>query len=139
MIAWDALSDREKEHLIGRHVMEYTIYHYDKDVRERCYYMLMDSEGDPVNRQFFRGAGEQRTEAKAWDDCPQFTTDRNAFAAVEEALERRGKDVIDRYILELMKIIVARNELHSLWWNVHTAPLDIRCKAALRACGVEVG
>jgi hypothetical protein len=76
---------------------------------------------------------------------PQYTTDRNAFAEVEAALVLRG--LIESYLRTLILMrcedsgvcgtIVELEVADAV--RVFTAPLDTRCKAALRACGVEVG
>ncbi len=62
----------------------YTIYHYDKDYAESCYYMLMNPDWDSVVHSDLTGrfleefskrhirAGERKTEAEAWLDCPQW-------------------------------------------------------------------
>ncbi len=39
----------------------YTMYHYDKDVESRCYFMLVDPDGDYSDK-------ERKTEAEAWED-----------------------------------------------------------------------
>jgi len=84
--------------------------------------------------------------------CVNFhpTTDRNAFAEVEAALARRG---LWKEYLHAITVLIehdSRNHQDNLdmWiiagiydealWKLFTAPLAIRCKAALRAGGVEV-
>jgi hypothetical protein len=49
--------------LAEKMVMGYTVYHYDKDVTERCYYMLMDPDFDPVLIATSKGwnCGQRRT------------------------------------------------------------------------------
>lgn len=57
-------------------LMGYTVYHYDKDVPERCYYMLVDPTGD-------YSTIERPTEAIAWLDEPWFTGDPAASLEVQ--------------------------------------------------------
>lgn len=52
----------------------YHIYHYDKDVAERCYYQLWEPDGAigglyPDN--------EYKTEVEAWQDVPKWDSDLN--------------------------------------------------------------
>ena len=64
----------------------YSVYHYDKDVAERCYCMLMDAEFEPV---MFIG-GERKTEAEAWDDVHDYSTDGNAMLDLDKEMQARG-------------------------------------------------
>jgi hypothetical protein len=85
----------EAEKSINRQIAEklgYHVYHYDKDVPERCYYQLWDAEGDPVALRTRPGSesrrnGERETEAEAWEDCPDWQGD---IKWAVELLETRG-------------------------------------------------
>jgi hypothetical protein len=72
----------------------YHVYHYDKDIPERCYYMLMDPDGDPAwaNLNFNEigpRAGERKTEDEAWRDCPNWKGDLSL--AIELLDDRKFK------------------------------------------------
>ena len=82
------LPGREKDCLIAEKVMGYSIYHYDKDHPDNCYYMLMDNEFNPVNAIY--PSNQKKTEAEAWEDCPNFSTD---IAAAFEVVEKIRKDL----------------------------------------------
>ncbi|WP_340398006.1 hypothetical protein NST50_14010 [Paenibacillus sp. FSL E2-0202] len=67
------------DHQLNRALAElkgYTVYHYDKDVPERCYYLLVDPTGD-------YSTIERPTEAIAWLDAPWFTGDPAASLEVQ--------------------------------------------------------
>jgi hypothetical protein len=62
----------------------WTVYHYDKDYRDSCYYCLLNGDGYPVNDDYMNN--HHQTEAEAWADCPDWPTDLNAaFGLVREA------------------------------------------------------
>lgn len=72
----------------------YLIYHYDKDVRERCFYMLMAPDGSfPAQEETSEigehgiHAGERKTEAEAWEDLPHFSTDANVALNLVDEVE----------------------------------------------------
>lgn len=89
------MSNRRLDYLAGERLLGYTIYHYDKDVAERCYYMLMDANFDPVYDLF---KGERKTEAEAWEDCPYFGSDWGAaMIALRTAINKHGWDVEIEY------------------------------------------
>lgn len=78
----------ELNRLIGEKVFHYDVYHYDKDVAENCYYMLVGEQleklapFDPTQRG---GGGERKNEAEAWADCPNFSGNLiAAFTLVEQ-------------------------------------------------------
>jgi hypothetical protein len=75
----------ELNKLVAVVVMEYTVYHYDKDYAENCYYMLMDEGFNPVVPMVNR-AGERKTEAEAWADAPDFSADWNLIKPIAEKL-----------------------------------------------------
>lgn len=51
-------------------MLGYTMYHYDKDHPDKCYYELWDSQGEPVVLR-----GERKTETEAWNDAPNWSED----------------------------------------------------------------
>jgi hypothetical protein len=69
---------RELDKLIAEQVMGWSIYRFDKDVPERCYYMLVDKSFDPVVDDGYWNAGERKTEEEAWNDNRPFSTDISA-------------------------------------------------------------
>lgn len=77
------VAGRELDKLIGQHIMRYRLYHYDKDIEENCYIMLVDEDFDSVLNLGY--VGERDTEEEAWDDCPHFSTD---IAAAWEVVEK---------------------------------------------------
>lgn len=137
---WDTMTDREKDAAVAEWVCEWT--------------------------DFWRGSDEYRTYIMAYPPSelsmgieaerapvPSYTTDRNAFAEVEAALERRGlqeayaEAVLDQLdenaVIYYSAIEVDRygKKLDEGWkvaYGLLTASLDIRCKAALRAVEAEV-
>jgi hypothetical protein len=81
----------------------YTVYHYDKDYPDQCYYMLMTPDfdpyifqdiarfGDEIRTRGYRAA-ERKTEDEAWADAPELTLDwlvsllpDNAWVYVEKS------------------------------------------------------
>jgi hypothetical protein len=77
---------RKLDTLVAEKVMGLTVYHYDKDVEENCYYMLMDTEGFP----FEPFGGEKETEEEAWLSCFYYSTD---ISAAWEVVEKIKKDL----------------------------------------------
>lgn len=82
------LSDDELNIKVAKR-LGYSVYHYDKDYPNQCFYMLMDSNYEPVADMEWKRfteeyktrrlhTGERKTEAEAWKDAPQFSTDLNA-------------------------------------------------------------
>ncbi len=128
MKPWNTLSDRERDALIAEKVCGWSRSWQD-------------------DGETFLGIAMWIPPSKNEDEqtavLPAYTTDRNAFAAVEEALERRG--LVGRYEEMLIEAVEEQGRPDigpkntATLFPVLTAPLDIRCKAALRACGVEVG
>jgi len=129
---------RELTKLVAIHVMKYQIYHYDKDRKENCYYMLVDEEGNAVTDEIGLHAGERKTEEEAWDDCPKFSEDITAAWEAEAKIAELG--LADGYCNELFRICWTdrggKNDhagiVASLWYLVH-ATSEQRCKAALLA------
>ena len=75
---------------IGK-LLGYTVYHYDKDVGESCYYMLMTPDFEPVADLWHEG--QRKTEAEAWNDMPQFSSDGNAMLLLNDMLEELGWEI----------------------------------------------
>jgi hypothetical protein len=107
---------REMDRIIGKEVMGYTIYHYDKDHPDMCYYCLMDKEFDPVAPFDGWHTGERKTEEEAWDDCPRFSED---IAAAFELLEHIKESVkITLYEPNDTALEYACMEWYGGQWNV---------------------
>ncbi|MEK5416326.1 hypothetical protein [Paenibacillus sp. FSL L8-0708] len=81
-------------------LMGYTIYHYDKDVAERCYFELTDPDGYP---EIVFG-GERNTELEAWADVPNYCNDPAASLEVQTAA---CKERFYWYIQALSKVVGA--------------------------------
>jgi hypothetical protein len=65
----------------------WTVYHYDKDHRDSCYFCLLNGDGYPVNDDYMNN--HHQTEAEAWADCPDYPRDLNtAFELVQDAEEQ---------------------------------------------------
>lgn len=77
----------ELDKMIAEHVMGWSIYRYDKDVPERCYYMLVDKSFDPIADDGTWNAGERKTEEEAWKDNRPFSTDISAAWEVADKLK----------------------------------------------------
>lgn len=103
------LTDQQLNRALAE-LMGYTVYHYDKDVPERCYYMLVDPTGD-------YSMIERPTEAMAWLDAPWYTGDPAASLEIQEAalkadykayilnlgeIVRKGRDTLDEMIMDLL-------------------------------------
>jgi len=140
----------EMDALVAERVMGWHMYHYDKDVPSACYWMLLDSEGDPAVFEVPYNAMEKRTEAEAWAACPKFSTDIAAAWTVFEKLpgpERRlhdsGQGVEGRYVVKCNAhswgagtdfAYYADDErtVIQIEGEANTTPLAI-CRAALKA------
>jgi len=81
---------REFDYLVGEKVMNYSIYHYDKDHPDGCYYMLVDENFESVTDEVGWSVGERKTEKEAWKDCPNYSTDIAAAFEVVEKLTAAG-------------------------------------------------
>lgn len=126
---------RNLDGIVARKVMGYYVYHYDKGHARDNYFMLMDSEGEPVADVLSGGYREfQRTyESDAWDDCPAFSTDIAAAWIVMEWLRLHGYQpdlsVEDDNATWLCTTRIEAGRY--LFEKASTAPLSI-CRAALR-------
>lgn len=107
------MSERELYIALAQ-ALGWSVYHYDKDVESRCYYMLMDHEFDPV--VIFDG--ERKTEEEAWDDA--------AFL-----LRFEGMDTVLNRMIELgelpsleYKSGVDLDDVNGLYWEVRFRRTD---------------
>lgn len=143
---WQELSQRERDILIGRELLGYWVYHYDKDHPDSCYYQLVDQSFTPVVVTPHYATGQRKTEAVAWDDMPPFTMSRDAVEQIEEEIERRG--LRWQYLSKLVNLVApfitydrfaewGEPSLTALWDFLNATP-DQRCRAALLACGVFI-
>jgi hypothetical protein len=80
---------KELDALVAVEVMGWSIYHYDKDVEERCFFMLVDENFDPVANDvpFTLRNGERKTEEEAWKDNRPWSTDISAAWEVVEKMK----------------------------------------------------
>jgi hypothetical protein len=127
------MNDQDLEQLkrqVGTEVMGYSIYHYDKDFAENCYYMLMDREYDPVSMRYREN--ERPTEEAVWLDCPDFTSRLDAVRLMEDEIERRGLQELYSEILHYMCASFS-DSFQMARWKVLRATPEQRCRAALRA------
>lgn len=130
---------RELDRLVAEKVMGWSIYRYDKDIPENCYFMLVTEQYDPVTEDMGLRAGERKTEEEAWNDNYHFSTDISAAWEVVEKIGEKRFDVEimrrtdGRYFATCIKV---GNPLKDRLFEVHAeagaAPLAI-CKAALLA------
>lgn len=121
------MDNRELDKRIAE-MLGYTIYHYDKDIEENCYFMLWNPNGgfSDIPRQ---------TEIGAWDDCPKFTEDiSSAFEVFEKVLKGFTTGGISEnkggYACWFMNSYGDDTPDHVIDAEEDTAPLAI-CKAAL--------
>jgi hypothetical protein len=134
--------NRQIDRLIAEHVMGLRIYHYDKDIAERCYYMLVDENWDYAGDDFGRHAGERETEAEAWEkDCPHYSTDISAAWRVVEKLGEVYDVVVgrDKEGTGFCRLYTDRTQdyypRHEMF--AETPQLAI-CLAALKCKGIDV-
>ncbi|MEK5419404.1 hypothetical protein [Paenibacillus sp. FSL L8-0708] len=79
-------------------LMGYTIYHYDKDVAERCYFELTAPDGYP---EIVFG-GERNTELEAWADVPNYCNDPAASLEVQTKAIEANKLIYLNALLSLV-------------------------------------
>ena len=80
----------ELDRFIAEKVMGMTVYHYDKDREDNCYFMLMDHTFDSVVLNI-RGAAERKTEAEAWADVPKYSESIAHAWVVVERMASKGR------------------------------------------------
>lgn len=86
---------RELDVLVAEKVMRLTVYHYDKDYPENNYYCLIDSDFNPV-LLYEKHRGERKTEAEAWNDIPNYSTNiSEAWKVVEKIADIGGKVAVE--------------------------------------------
>jgi hypothetical protein len=134
---------RELDRLIGEKIFGYSIYHYDKDYREHCYYLLWDIHGDAVNQSVPLSEAERKTEAECWEhDCPHFSTDMTAAWQVFIKLTEFTGGVkvwsdMEEWGEEAPVCVSA--ETNDSTWIIRWQPFPLAiCLLALATCGVEV-
>lgn len=115
----------------------YTVYHYDKDYAENCYYQLVDRQLNPVVSFPFR-AGEQKTEAEAWDDAPEFSINRDATSLLEDEIERRNLPLTYLDCLAGIAAPSINREDWRVWWGVVRATPDQKARAFLEAIAPHI-
>jgi hypothetical protein len=101
------------------------IYHYDKDIAENCYYLLVDSDFDAVNPFNYR-----KTEAECWEkDLPGWPAN---IADAWELVEEMGKleNVTIQNVEDYWRCEVD-DMARTIGACATTAPIAI-CKAYLR-------
>ena len=76
---------RELDYRVGRELMGYTVYHYDKG--HTLYWTLMDRDFEPVKEY---GVDQRDSEAEAWADCPRFTVSAQDVDLVGKLLKSVG-------------------------------------------------
>lgn len=83
---------KELDRLVAERIMGWQMYHYNKDVPSRCYYMLVDENWDAVadDVPFTLQNGERKTEEEAWNDNKSFSTEISAAWEVLEKLVDNG-------------------------------------------------
>lgn len=131
------MSEAERNAVVAEKVMGWHVYHYDKDIPECCYYMLMDEKFDPVVDEVGWNAGARETEQEAWNDNKSWTTDISAAWEVIEALTAQGlytdiQAYPDFYIVS----VSGRQATVFASVAIPSAPEAI-CLAALKSLGVE--
>ncbi|MCG7406759.1 hypothetical protein MH117_04955 [Paenibacillus sp. ACRRX] len=77
---------RELNKLAATEVMGWLMYHYDKDVAENCYYVLVDEEFESVSNAL---DPECETEEEAWNHCPDFSGDIAAAWELVKILSKK--------------------------------------------------
>ncbi len=133
------MTDNEINRLVAERVMGWSIYHYDKDIAANCYYILVDTELNPVAAFDGWHTGERKTEAEAWADAPAYCTDPAAWAGLLVWLKEQGNkpqliyDGHDWWASLFARDGWARKGIDA------DSPGRALALAALRAYGVEVG
>jgi hypothetical protein len=85
----EAMTPEQLKRAVATDVMGLSIYHYDKDVEERCYYMLWDENMNHMAKFIGYHTDERKTEEEAWADCPDFINDFNATFSIIEKLKEK--------------------------------------------------
>jgi hypothetical protein len=121
-MTWEEMTPRERDALVGERAFAYTV---DWEFDAPCVKALCDQYDE-------------------WGILPHYTADLTAARLVEDEIERRGLQSV--YAVHLMTLLCggwANNEgLYILeeddLWTLLRATPEQRCRAALRAMGVEV-
>lgn len=67
------MTDNERNIEVAKR-LGYSIYHYNKDIEARCYYMLWEPDGTGVG---LYPDNQHKTEEAAWQDAPKWDRDLN--------------------------------------------------------------
>lgn len=86
----DSMTPEQLKRAIATDVMGLSIYHYDKDWEDNCYYVLWNEALEPVAKYEGWNTGERKTEEEAWADCPDYLNDITAAFEVAEKFKLRG-------------------------------------------------
>ena len=141
-----ALPKRELEIAVGRDVMGFTIYTYDRrfhSCRDRTatHWVLWDTAKNVASLPWPRGEdtylAERNSEAEAWDDTPKYTEDANALRDMEMEIDRKANTYV--YFDELASLLGL--DVHTQYGYMSftpfdvaaflTATLEVKCRAAL--------
>ena len=127
------LTGRELDFAVGREVMGYSVYHYDKSNND--YYLLWDREGNPVFSLWVTGGvidrGQRDTESEAWADTPKYTIDANALRDMEAAIQSSEiKFLQNYYLLNLLEILDTESEPG--YWRNTSQGVSLECLVLVR-------
>lgn len=123
-------SGRKLDKLIALHVMGQSVYHYDKDHEENCYYELIDSEGYAVDPF----GGERDTEEEAWDTCSYYSESLNDAWEVVEGLQKSHLYTDVRTCADFYEVWITDHSKGNQTVTVaHPELPEAICKAALLA------
>jgi|GEM_PF-3226361 len=118
---------------IAEKVMGYLMYHHEDDFVTNRYWMLMQSNGMPVNDSKAYRAAEWESEEAAWEDCPFFSSDIAAAWLVVQMLRSDGWVMtlsVNAYITEPWDCRFFLEEEKRVIAHGATAEIAI-CRAAL--------
>jgi hypothetical protein len=139
----EAMTPEQLKRAVATDVMGLSIYHYDKDVESRCFYMLWDEHCDPVARFDGMTTGERKTEELAWADCPDYIGNVTAAWLVMDAIKEKHDHIglyysqcmDDRWTFAINDIVDGEDgmpDMNEALFEASTASEAI-CKAALLA------
>lgn len=129
-----SMSDSELNELSAVKVMGYTMYHYNKDIEENCYYLLMNGL-DAVNPL----SHGYNTEEEAWRDWNP-TSDMNDAMELETKIinERANGRLIYIWYIDLLGKVVGIENVKEIYGYsqlrdlIHATPRQ-RTIASIRA------
>lgn len=99
---------KEANLLIAKEIFGYHVYHYDKDYKDNCYYILVDLNMNQVAPYWNGRKAQRKTEEEAWNDCPDFFKDMNnawevylqimkGFHSQKEKFYKSLQQIVGRY------------------------------------------